>query len=145
LITLFCYTSNLGPAQTARHLQHFQFSPRIISQINRRHIDTEKLDAIIRDIIHHYKRLNLLNFWRTNTSAAADGTQFDLYRNNLLAERHIRYGGYGGIAYHHVNDTYIALFSHFIACGVWEAVYIIDGLLKNTSEIQPDTLHADTQ
>lgn len=145
LITLFCYTSNLGPAQTARHLQHFQISPRIISQINRRHIDTEKLDAIIRDIIHHYKRLDLPNFWGTNTSAVADGTQFDLYRNNLLAERHIRYGGYGGISYHHVSDTYIALFSHFIACGVWEAVYIIDGLLKNTSEIQPNTLHADTQ
>jgi TnpA family transposase len=28
---------------------------------------------------------------------------------------------------------------------VWEAVYIIDGLLKNQSEIQPDTVHADTQ
>ena len=27
----------------------------------------------------------------------------------------------------------------------WEAVYIIDGLLKNKSDIQPDTLHADTQ
>jgi TnpA family transposase len=40
---------------------------------------------------------------------------------------------------------YIALFSHFIPCGVWEAVYILDGLLKNKSEIQPDTLHADTQ
>lgn len=39
----------------------------------------------------------------------------------------------------------IALFTHFIACGVWEAVYILDGLLKNTSDIQPDTLHADTQ
>jgi TnpA family transposase len=51
----------------------------------------------------------------------------------------------GGIAYHHVSDTYIALFSHFIPCGVWEAVYIIDGLLKNKSEIQPDTVHADTQ
>ena len=34
---------------------------------------------------------------------------------------------------------------HFITCGVWEAVYILDGLLKNSSEIQPDTLHADTQ
>ncbi|PPT92045.1 Tn3 family transposase, partial [Xanthomonas arboricola] len=34
---------------------------------------------------------------------------------------------------------------HFIPCGVWEAVYIIDGLLKNTSDIQPDTVHADTQ
>ena len=29
--------------------------------------------------------------------------------------------------------------------GVWEAVYILDGLLKNTSAIQPDILHADTQ
>jgi hypothetical protein len=28
------------------------------------------------------------------------------------------------------------LFSHFIPCGVWEAVYILDGLLKNTSDIQ---------
>jgi len=28
--------------------------------------------------------------------------------------------------------------------GVWEAVYIIDGLLKNKSDIQPDTVHADT-
>ena len=40
---------------------------------------------------------------------------------------------------------YIALFSHFLACSVFEAIYIIDGLLKNTSELRPDTVHADTQ
>jgi len=68
-----------------------------------------------------------------------------LSEQNLMAEYHIRYGGYGGIAYYHVSDLYVALFSHFIACGTWEAVYIIDGLLKNESEIQPDTIHADTQ
>lgn len=45
----------------------------------------------------------------------------------------------------HVSDTYVALFSHFIPCGVWEAVYIIDGLLKNKSNIKPDIIHADTQ
>jgi len=28
---------------------------------------------------------------------------------------------------------------------VWEAVYILDGLLNNDSDIQPDTVHADTQ
>ncbi|MBS9387956.1 MAG: Tn3 family transposase [Dolichospermum sp. WA123] len=28
-------------------------------------------------------------------------------RENLLSEYHIRYGGYGGIAYHHVSDTYV--------------------------------------
>ena len=65
-------------------------------------------------------------------------------KNNLLGDQHIRYGGYGGIAYHHISDTYIALFVNFISCGVWEAVYILDGLMKNKSSFRPDTLHADT-
>jgi TnpA family transposase len=43
---------------------------------------------------------------------------------------HIRYGAYGGIAYHHIADSYIALFTSFIPCGVWEAVHIRDGLLR---------------
>ena len=64
---------------------------------------------------------------------------------NLIAEYHIRYGHRGGIAYHHVSDQYIALFSTFIPCGVWEAVEIIEALLKNQSDIKPDTIHADTQ
>lgn len=74
-------------------------------------------------------------------------TEASLKYTRIINEReyHIRYGGYGGIAYHHVSDKYIALFTHFITCGVWEAVYILDGLLKNLSDIQPDTLHADTQ
>ncbi len=69
----------------------------------------------------------------------------DTYLDNLLAETSIRYGASGGIAYHHISDYYIALFTHFVPCGVWEAVYIIEGLLKNASEIQPTTIHADTQ
>lgn len=43
------------------------------------------------------------------------------------------------------SDNYIALFSHFIPCGVWEAVYLLDGLLRNTSDVQPTEIHADTQ
>ena len=62
-----------------------------------------------------------------------------------MAEYHIRYGGWGGIAYYHVADNYVAIFSHFIPCGVWEAVYILDGLLENLSDISPHTLYSDTQ
>lgn len=61
-----------------------------------------------------------------------------------MSQYHIRYGGYGGIGYYHVSDTYIALFSHFIPCGTYEGVYILDVLQKNESDIQPDTLHGDT-
>ena len=40
---------------------------------------------------------------------------------------------------------YIALFSHFIPCGVHEAVYIRDGLILNGADVKPDTIHGDTQ
>jgi len=45
-------------------------------------------------------------------ASSASSTWRPWSRNNILAETHIRYGGYGGIAMRHVSDTYIALFSH---------------------------------
>ncbi len=144
VLTAFTYGCNLGPAQAARHLRG-EVTAHMLSFVNRRHVDSNKLAAASRDVINSYANLQLPKFWGDGKSAAADGTKYDLYDQNLLASYHIRYGGYGGIAYHHVSDTYVALFSHFIPCGVWEAVYIIDGLLKNTSDIQPERIHADTQ
>lgn len=141
LITSFGYGCNLGPSQTSKHMKN-AVTPHMISFVNRRHISAQKIDQAIRDILNHYNQFSLPKLWGDGKIAAADGTKYDLYEENLLSEYHIRYGG---IAYHHVSDNYIALFSHLIPCGVWEAVYIIDGLLKNQSDIQPDTLHADTQ
>ena len=76
---------------------------------------------------------------------AADGTQVDTFIDNLLAETSIRYGGTGGIGYYYISDTYIALFSKFIPVGVWEAVYLIQGLLEQQSKTRPSRVHTDTQ
>jgi TnpA family transposase/antitoxin (DNA-binding transcriptional repressor) of toxin-antitoxin stability system len=143
ILTTFAYGCNLGPNETARHSRGLVTS-HMLSYTNRRHVDTPKLEAAVREIINAYNGLTLPKCWGGGKTAAADGSQFKVYENNLFSEYHIRYGGYGGIGYYHVSDTYIALFTHFIPCGVYEAVYILDGLLKNRSEIQPDTLHADT-
>lgn len=143
LTTAFCYGCNLGPTQTARSLSNMD--RKHISWINDRHITEENIQKAIEWIINAYNRFKLPKYWGNGTSASADGTMWDLYEKNLLSENHIRYGGYGRIGYYHVSDTYIALFSHFIPCGVWEGVYILDLLMKNKSDIQPDTLHADTQ
>jgi TnpA family transposase len=143
LLTVFGYACELGPAQTARHAQSL-VSRQILRRINAQHITSAKLEAALRDVIGEYTRFELPFLWGSGQSAIADGTHIPLIENNLLGARHVRYGDFGGIAYHHISSTYIALFSHFIACGVWEAVYILDGLLKNQSALQPDTLHADT-
>jgi len=143
LIATFCYGCNLGPSQTARSLK--VADRRQIAWVNQRHITEDKMDEAVTAVINAYNLFAIPRLWGSGKSASADGTKWDLYEQNLLSEYHIRYGGYGGIGYYHVADSYIALFSHFIPCGVWEAVYILDGLLKNQSDIQPDTLHADTQ
>jgi TnpA family transposase len=143
IATTFCYGCNLGPTQTARSLK----GPgrRQVSLVNQRHATDETIQKATVEVINAYNRFALPKFWGTGKRASVDGTKWDLYEQNLLSEYHVRYGGYGGIGYYHVSDTYIALFSHFIPCGVWEAVHILDGLLQNHSDIQPDTIHGDTQ
>ena len=140
--TLFCYGCNVGPSETARSIPGI--TRKQIARINAHHVTEKRLDKAIVKVINTYNKFQLPSFWGSGKTASADGTKWDLYEQNLLSEYHIRYGGYGGIAYYHVSDTYIALFSHFIPCGVYEAIYILDGLIKNASDIQPDTVHGDT-
>ncbi|RQM53612.1 MULTISPECIES: Tn3 family transposase [Burkholderia] len=142
ITTLFCYGCNLGPTQTARSIKNL--SRKQVAWLNLKHVTEERLDKAIVKVINAYNQFALPKFWGSGKRVSADGTKWNLYEQNLLSEYHIRYGGYGGIGYYHVSDMYIALFSHFIPCGVHEAVYILDGLIKNASDVQPDTVHGDT-
>ncbi|GGJ77170.1 transposase [Virgibacillus salexigens] len=143
LTNAFCYGCNLGPTQTARSLGNAD--RKQIAWINQRHVTMDDLDQAIQYIINAYNQFDLPKHWGDGKRASADGTMWDLYEQNLLSENHIRYGGYGGIGYYHVSDTYIALFSNFIPCGVWEGIHILDILMNQKTDIQPGILHADTQ
>ncbi|MEU0679932.1 Tn3 family transposase [Streptomyces albogriseolus] len=143
VITTFVKGTNMGPYEAARHIPGV--SGHELSYVANRHFSIVLLNEAIADLVNAHARLDISQAWGDGTAVAADGTHMDTYLDNLLAETSVRYGKPGGIAYHHISDTYVALFTHFIPCGVWEAVYIIEGLLKNTSEVQPTTVHADTQ
>jgi TnpA family transposase len=142
-LAVFTGGVNMGPYEAARHIAGV--SARELSMVRNRHIDLKKLNAAIGCVVNAFAELDVVKAWGDGTAVAADGTQVETYIDNLLAETSIRYGGVGGIAYHYVSDTYVALFSRFIPCGVWEAVHLIEGLLANQSDIQPSTVHADTQ
>lgn len=142
LATAFCFGCNLGPSQTARSLKFV--NRKEISFIHHKHVTGKRLDRAITQVINCFNRFVLPKYWGPAKSASVDGTKWDLRDRNLLSEYHIRYGGYGGIGYYHVADNYIALFSRFIPCGVYEAVYLLDGPMANESDIKPDTIHGDT-
>ena len=144
ILTNFCYGTSMGPTQTAKHVR-FEIEPRTLSRINKKHFSLSSLTKAINRVINCLNEFPLLRAWGTGQRVAVDGTLEDIHDDNMVAELHIRYGRKGGIAYRHIADNYIALFSTFIQCGVWEAIHIIDGLLKNASEVQPNIVHGDTQ
>jgi len=141
--TLFCSGCNLGPTQTARSIRGM--SRKQVAWLNIKYVTEEALEQAIVKVINAYNKFELPSYWGSGKHASADGTKWNLYEQNLISEHHIRYGGYGGIGYYHVSDKFIALFSHFISCGTYEGTHILDGLMTNTSDIRPDTIHGDTQ
>lgn len=143
VMTLFCFGCNLGPEQTARSIR--SLSAKQVAWLNLKYSTEDLLDKANVRIINEYAKFELPTYWGSGEHASADGTKFDLYEKNLISEYHIRYGGYGGIGYYHVSDRYIALMSHFISCGTYEGLHILDYLDANDSSLQPDKLHGDTQ
>ncbi len=143
LITTFCYGFDFGPTQTSRSIRGLD--RRQVAFVNQRHVTEDNLNEAITTVVNGYNEFPLPKIWGLGKHASADGTKWDLYALNLAAEYHLRYGGYGGIGYYLVSDMYIALFSRFTTCGSWEGHYILDFLQENQSDVQPDTVHADTQ
>nr|WP_051974621.1 Tn3 family transposase [Cupriavidus necator] len=131
---------NLGPPTNRRYLELCVLS-HMVGELRSGDLCVVGSDAFA-DL---YLRLDLPKHWGDGKTVAADGTQYDFYDNNLLAGYHFRYRKMGTVAYRHVADNYIAVFRHFIPPGVWEAVYVIEGLLKAGLSVEADTVHADTQ
>lgn len=142
-VALICYGLNFGATQTARSVK--VVSRKQVTWVNHQYVTEQLLDRCITRVVNHFNEYLLPRYWGSGKSASADGTKWSVYEQNLISERHIRYGGFGGIGYYHVSDRYIALMSCFTTCGTYEAIHILDGLLKNESDIQPDTVHGDTQ
>ena len=142
LATTFCYGCGLGPNQAARSLKGLD--RRHIAFVNQRHVTEESLDEAITGVIDAYARVGLHRHWGCGGSASADGMKWDVHPESLKTSYHIRYGGYGGIGYYLVSDTYIALFSRFLACGAYEGHSILDFVAENRSLLQPHTVHSDT-
>ena len=140
--TSLSYGCNMGPTQAERSL--LKFTRKQIAWLFNHHVNDQKLLKTIQTLINRYNVFALPKHWGPGDSLSVDGTFWDMYTQNLLAAHHIRYGRYGGVGYYHVSDQYIALFSNFISCGAHESIYLLDGVVGNDSDIQPNKVHGDS-
>ena len=125
LITAFCYGCNLGPTQTARSIKGLD--RRHLAFVNQRHITEENLNDAIATVINAYAQFPLQRtLGPRQISLGRRDEMGSVSTKSDVRVDHIRYGGYGGIGYYLVSDSYIALFSRFNTCGAWEGHYILD-------------------
>ncbi len=143
ILTTFAIGSGLGPAQAARHFDE-PVSPHLLSFVHRRHMGSASLRAACADVLNVYASFELPTVWGAADKVAADGSMIPTYDDNIQASYHIRYGRTGGVAYRHVGTNYIAYFTHFIAAGAYEGVYLFDGLQKNDSVLKATGIYSDT-
>lgn len=143
VLTAFALGSGLGPAQAARHFDE-PVSPHLLAFIQRRHMGSATLRAACADILNVYAKFELPTIWGLADKVAADGSLIPTWDDNIQASYHIRYGRTGGVAYRHVGTNYIAYFTHFVAAGAYEGVYLFDALYKNESVLKATGIYSDT-
>jgi TnpA family transposase len=54
----------------------------------RKHVTLASLNKAIADVVNAYLRLDLSRLWGEGNAVAADGTKYDIYVDNLIAEFH---------------------------------------------------------
>lgn len=93
--TPYAYGTTLGPAEVARHMRG-KVSAHEIYTAGNKHSNPTKVYRGSTDVINEFAKLDVAGIWGDGQVVAVDGSQVDTWKNNLLAESHIRYGGYGG-------------------------------------------------
>ena len=143
LAALHSLGCNLGPAQTAKSTK---FGEMQIINAKNAYLSERNLRSANNQIANLFAKLRISNIWGDGRSWSADGRQITISSKSLFAAWNAKYHSIGGMLYTHVSDKYIAVYSQFIDCGVYEAQYILDAVFNqdNDIDIKPDTLHADT-
>ena len=85
LLVAFTYGCNLGPQQAARHLGE-RISAHELGSTFHRHITLASQNKAIADVVNAYLKLDLAQVWGDASAVVTDGTKYDIYVDNLVAE-----------------------------------------------------------
>ncbi len=117
-----------------RHILNFYIREETI-----RTASTALVDA------HH--QLPLSSRYGTGEFSSSDAQRFGIRASSLMASYYPRYYGYYQKAvgiYTHVSDQYSVFNTRVISCSPREALYVLDGLLENNSQLSIKRHTTDT-
>jgi TnpA family transposase len=101
----------------------------------------------MRRIVNYHRTLPVSQAWGDGHMASSDGQRFGVRESSLLATFYPRYFGYYERAvsvYTHLSNQWSVFSTQVISCAEREALYVLDGLLDNPTDLPVRSHTVDT-
>jgi TnpA family transposase len=119
----------------------------MLQHLSRSYLRDETIRAASTELVNYHRNLQVSSFWGEGTRSSSDGQRFGVQRSSLLSAFYPRYFGYYDRAvtvYTHTSDQFSVFSTKVISCAEREALYVLDGLLENDSDLRIREHFTDT-
>jgi TnpA family transposase len=145
MAALVAHGTNLGISAMADSTE--DLSVRMLQHVSRTCLREETIRRANAAIVNFHRTLDVTQYWGGGQVASSDGQRFGVRGSSLLATFYPRYFGYYDrvvSVYTHLSDQYSVFNTQVISCAEREALYVLDGLLENDTELPIRTHIVDT-
>jgi TnpA family transposase len=145
MAALVAHGTNLGISAMADSTE--DLTVRMLQHVSRTCLREETIRRANAAIVNYHRALDVSRYWGEGQVASSDGQRVGVRGSSLLAAFYPRYFGYYDRAvsvYTHLSDQYSVFNTQVISCAEREALFVLDGLLENDTELPIRTHIVDT-
>jgi TnpA family transposase len=145
MAALVAHGTNLGIATMADSTENI--TVHMLQHLSRTCLRDETLQRANAAIVNYHCRLPISQAWGDGHRASSDGQRFGVRESSLLATFYPRYFGYYERAvsvYTHLSNQWSVFSTQVISCAEREALYVLDGLLDNPTDLPVRAHMVDT-
>ena len=145
MAALVAHGTNLGISAMADSTE--DLTVRMLQHVSRTCLREETIRRANAAIVNYHRALDVSRYWGEGQVASSDGQRIGVRGSSLLAAFYPRYFGYYDRAvsvYTHLSDQYSVFNTQVISCAEREALFVLDGLLENDTELPIRTHIVDT-
>lgn len=145
LAALIAHGTNLGISTMGNSTE--AVTVEMLQNVSRHYLNETTLKAANTRLVNYHHGLSLSSIWGDGTTSSSDGQRFGVQASSLIASYYPRYFGYYNKAltiYTHTSDQHSVFSTQVISCQPREALYVLDGLLENDTDLHPIEHYTDT-
>lgn len=145
MATIVAHGTNLGVFTMADSTS--KITVDMLRGLSKSCLRQETLKAANTELVNYQKSLEASSVFGNANVSSSDGQRFGVSRGSLITSMYPRYFGYYDrvvTVYTHISDLMSIFNTLVISCGHKEALYVLNGLLENDSDLSPMQHHTDT-